>query len=137
MPEKARIVEYFYARVRHSPGEGRRLLEHLSEKGVNLIAFTGFPAGEDLAQLDFFPEEVEALKSAAADAGIELVGPRKAFLIQGDDRLGALHDYHLRLANAGVNVHAANGVVDGEGRFGYIIWVKPAEFDRAARALGI
>ena len=33
------------------------------------------------------------------------------------------------------NVHAANGVSDGSGRFGYILWVKPEDFDRAAKAL--
>ena len=136
MAESVRVVDYFYATVGDRPGEGRRLLEHLSEKAVNLVAFTGFPSGGGRAQLDFVTDDVSALHEAAADAGIDLVGPKKALLIQGDDRVGALHDAHLRLANAGVNVHAANGVTDGSGRYGYVIWVKPEEFDLAARALG-
>jgi hypothetical protein len=137
MAETIRIVEYFYATVGDQPGEGRRLLEHLSEQGLNLIAFTGFPLDEEHAQLVFFPDRPELLKTAAADAGIPLVGPKRAFLIQGEDRIGALHDYHLRLANAGVNVHASNGVVDGSGRFGYVLWVKPEHFDKASHALGV
>ena len=34
--EKVRIVEYLCATVGHTSGEGRRLLEHLSEKGVKV-----------------------------------------------------------------------------------------------------
>ena len=137
MAETIRKVEYFYATVEDRPAEGRRLLEHLSEKGVNLMAFTACPVGEGRAQLDFFPERAELLQKAAADAGVSLVGPKRAFLIQGEDRVGALHEHHLRLANAGVNVHAANGVTDGRGRFGYVLWVKPEDYEQAARALGV
>ena len=137
MAETVRKVEYFYATVSDKPGEGRRLLEHLSEKGVNLVAFTAFPISGNQAQLDFFPENPEQLQKVAADAGITLVGPKKAFLIQGEDRVGVLHEHHLKLSNAGINVHAANGVCDGSGRFGYVLWVKPEDYEAAARALGV
>jgi hypothetical protein len=137
MPDRVRIVEYFYARVGDKPGEGRRLLEHLSERGINLIAFTAFPADQGQTQLDFIPERPDELQKAAGDAGLELIGPKKALLIQGDDRIGVLHEHHLTLANAGVNVHASNGVCDGTGRFGFILWVDPGDFEKAAYALGV
>ena len=136
MAETVRRVEYFYATVEDKPGEGRRLLEHLSEKGVNLLAFTAFPVGAGRSQLDFFPENAGLLRKAATDAGINLAGPKRAFLIQGEDRIGALHENHLKLSNAGINAYAANGVIDGSGRFGYILWVKPEDYDKTARALG-
>ena len=135
MAESVHRIEYFYARVSDKPGEGRRLLEHLSERGVNLIAFTAFPVDGGLSQLDFIPENPEQLQKAAADAGIELVGPKRAFLIQGRDRIGALHEHHLKLANAGINIHAANGVVDGGGRFGFVLWVRPQDYEKAAKIL--
>jgi hypothetical protein len=137
MAETIRKIEYFYAVVADRPGEGRRLLEHLSEKSINLVAFTAFPVGDGRSQLDFFPDDPEQLKTAAADAGITLVGPKKAFFACGDDRIGALHEHHLRLSNAGINIHAANGTTDGRGRFGFILWVKPEDFEKAARALGV
>ena len=65
------------------------------------------------------------------------MGPKKAFLIQGNDRTGVLVDYHLRLAYAGVNVYAANGTSGGRGRFGFILWVRPEDFEKAAKALGL
>jgi hypothetical protein len=113
------------------------LLEFLSAHSVNLTAFTAFPRGDGRAQLDFFPENTETLHQAAKEAGIDLVGPKQAFLIQGDDRTGVLVEHHLRLADAGVNVYAANGVNDGRGRFGYVLWVRPEDYLKAARALGV
>jgi hypothetical protein len=135
MSSTVKEVEYFYSKVFDKPGEAKKLLEFLSEKQVNLHAFIAFPLGNGQSQLDFFPADPELLKKAAADADISLIGPKKAFLIQGDDRIGALYDFHLKLSNAGVNIHACNGVVDGTGRFGYVIWVNPIDYEKAAAAL--
>ena len=87
MSSTVKEVEYFYSLVADKPGESRKLLEFLSEKEVNLQTFTAFPAGEGKSQLDFFPTDPELLKKAADDAGIRLVGPKKAFLLQGEDLL--------------------------------------------------
>jgi hypothetical protein len=128
-------VEYYYSEVADKPGEARKLLEFLSEKKVNLLALTAFPLGDGRSQIDFFPTDSEKLKSAAGDAGISLVGPKKAFLIQGEDKVGALYEFHLKLSNAGINIHASNGAVDGTGRFAYVIWVNPDDYENASKAL--
>lgn len=135
MSSTVKEVDYYYAIVADRPGEARKLLEFLSEKMVNLLALTAFPVGDGQSQIDFFPAEPEALKKAAEDAQVSLVGPKKAFMIQGVDRIGALYDFHLKLANAGINIFACNGVVDGTGRFGYVIWVDPADHENASKAL--
>jgi len=137
MAETIKKAEYYYAIVEDKPGEARKLLEFCSARGVSLTNLTAFPAGEGKAQIDFFPEDVEMLKMAAEEAGIPLIGPKKAFMIQGDDRIGVLIEYHLRLAGAGINVYAANGTNDGRGGFGYVIWVRPEDYDKAAEALGL
>jgi hypothetical protein len=137
MAEAVKKVEYYYAVVMDGPGEARRLLEFCSAHGVNLINFTAFPIGEGEVQMDFFPEDSQKLRMASEEAGIPLTGPKKAFLIRGEDRLGVLIEHHLRLADAGINVYAANGTTDGRGGFGYIIWVAEDDYDRAAQALGV
>jgi hypothetical protein len=137
MPEIITKVDYYYTKVEDLPGAGRRILEHISEQGVNLIAFTAFPLGAGYTQLDFIPDNADLLIKAAADAGVTLVGPKKAFLIQGDDRIGALHEHHLKLANAGISVTASNGVSDGKGRFGFVLWVNQEVVEQAARALAV
>jgi hypothetical protein len=56
--------------------------------------------------------------------------------VRGDDELGALAEIHGTLADARVNVVAANGVTDGKGSFGYVIYLRPEEVETAAVALG-
>lgn len=135
MLSSVKEVEYYYTILADKPGEARKLLEFLSERSVNLLALTVFPVGDGQSQMDLFPAEPEMLKKAAEDAEITLVGPKKAFLLQGEDRIGALYDVHLKLSNAGINIYAASGVVDGTGRFGYLIWVDPADFEEASKVL--
>jgi hypothetical protein len=130
-----RRVEYFYITIEDRPGEGARVLERLKTADVNLIAFTAFPIGEGKTQLDFFPDNLEAFRTALGDASEDLVGPKRAFLIQGEDRPGAVVELHQRLAATGINAYAANGVSNGHGAFGYVLWVRPEEYEKAASAL--
>jgi predicted amino acid-binding ACT domain protein len=58
-------------------------------------------------------------------------------LVQGDDKLGALTEIHRKLSLANVNVYAASGVTDGAGSFGYLIYIRPEQFDNALAALGL
>jgi hypothetical protein len=56
-------------------------------------------------------------------------------LVQGDDHLGALAEIHRRLLDIGVSIYASTGVTDGEGHYGYVIYVKEEDHQAAARAL--
>jgi hypothetical protein len=132
MADKIQVIDTYHVIVGDTPGEGRRLLEHISEKGVNLRAFTAFPVGDGKTRLSFVTERITRLQEAAVDAGLELLGPDRAFMIHGEDRIGALHQYHLVLANAGVNVAASSCVIDDNGQFGFILWVNAEDFDKAA-----
>ena len=136
MADTVRSVEYYYVTVSDTPGEGQRVLSALKDSGVNLIAFLGFPAGGGRSQLDLVPEDPESLKSAAASAGVTLSDAKRAFLIQGDDRVGAVADATAKLAEAGINLTAVAATGAGSGRYGMILWVPPADYERAAAALG-
>jgi len=136
MPDAISLVDYFYIEVPDRPGEGARVLRYLKEMGVNLQAFHAFPAGRR-AQVDFVPADPAAFKAAVKAAKWKVVGPKKAFLIQGDDRVGALVDYFAKLAEAKVNVTATDALSAGAGRFGAILWVKARDVKRAASALSV
>jgi len=137
MSTEVKSVSYFYATVSDKPGEGRKLLEFLSANSVSLSGFTAFPVEDGKTQLDFFPDDPGQLLIAAQEAGMKLTGPKKAFMIQGDDQIGALIEFHLRLADAGINVHAGNGVTDGAGRYGFVLWVDKKDYGKAAQILGV
>jgi hypothetical protein len=112
MADTIRLVDYFYVATTDKPGEGARMLRHLLGAGVNLTALHAFPAGRR-AQVDFVPTNAEAFKAAAKGAKWKVVGPKKAFVIEGEDRLGALADYFARLGDAKINVTAVDAVTAG------------------------
>ncbi|HEX9416928.1 MAG TPA: hypothetical protein VF895_09515 [Gaiellaceae bacterium] len=136
MADSVRGVDYYYVTSPDTPGEGQRILSTLKDGGVNLLAFLGFPLGDGQSQIDLVPEDPESLKEAAARAGIPLSHVKRAFLIQGDDRVGAVAETTTKLAEANVNITAAAATGAGSGRYGMILWVAQADYGRAADALG-
>jgi hypothetical protein len=132
-----RRVEYYYANVRDELGAAYRVLSQLAELGVNLLAFTVVPSGPSLAQFALFPEHPKKLAAEGRSAGLALDGPYHALLVQGDDELGALAGVHERLVDAGVDIFASSGVTDGRGSFGYLVYVREDQFERAASALEV
>jgi hypothetical protein len=135
MAESIRRVQYFYVMAPDKPGEGARALDTLRNAGVNLLAFSGFPAGKR-AQLDFVPENPAEFRAVARKAKWQVTGPKVGFLIEGDDRTGVMADIYGKLAAAKINIVASDAVVAGAGRFGAILWVKPRDVARTAKVLG-
>jgi len=130
-----RRVEYFHSTVVDQPGEAYKVLTALKGLGVDLLAFTTVPVGPDRTQLTLFPADPSRMVSEASRAGMEIDGPHTALLLQGDDEVGALVTMHEKLYRARVNVYASTGVSDGQGRFGYVIYVRAEDCDRATKAL--
>jgi hypothetical protein len=135
MADQVRKVSYFSIEKPDKPGEGAHLLKLLKDSGVNLLAFTAFPSGRK-AQMDLVPEDTEALKAAAKKMGLALSEQRSGFLVQGQDRVGAITDMTQKLADAGINIMALDAIAAGEGRFGAIFWIGPADIEKAERILG-
>jgi len=137
MAYKIRRVEYFYCSVVDQPGEAYKLLSELERSGINQLAFTAIPIGPNRTQLTLFPENSAKLITEANRNNFALDGPHPALLVQGDDELGALAEIHEILYEANVNVYASNGVTDSKGSFGYLLFVRPEEFERASSALNV
>jgi len=135
MAETVRQVEYFYTEVPNKVGEGAKALRTLKDAGVNLLAFSGFPVGRK-AQLDFFPADGAAFKQVAKANRWKLVGPKRGFLVQGDDRMGAIADLIGKLGDAKIEVIAIDAVSLGE-RYGALLWVTPRDAKKAATILGV
>src|SRR6266496_1855865 len=110
-----RKVAYFSMQVPNRPGVGAAMLQSIAEGRQNLLAFTGFPSAGG-AQVDFVPT-------------------KPAFLVQGEDRVGALVRILDALAKARINMVAMDAVTAGSRRFGAIFWVKPKDVARASRLL--
>lgn len=137
MAYSIRKINYFYTTVKDQPGEAYELLSQLSGLGISLLAFTAIPIGPSSTQFALFPDDDLKLKAEAAKAGLNMDGPHPAFLVQGDDELGALSEVHHKFYLANVNIYASSGVSDGKGSYGYVVYVRPADFERAAVAMAV
>ena len=136
MTDTVRKVDYYYVVVPDKPGECAKVLSALAAEGINLLAFSGFPSARK-GQLDLVPEDSNAFKLAAKKLKLKLSARKSGFLVQGDDRVGALNETLDRLAGAKINITAMDAISSGGGRYGAIFWVKPpAAVSRAAKLLG-
>jgi len=134
MADKIQRVDYCYVEVPDQPGEAARVFGALQEQGVSLLSMTAFPKGAGSAQIDLVAANGD-LEKAANKAGLKLSGKKQAFFLSGADRPGAVAAIFKKLADAKINVTAANAAC-GQTGFGMIFWVKPADLDAAAKAIG-
>jgi hypothetical protein len=134
MADTVRKVHYFSTSVPDKPGQTFKVLAALVSGGVNLLACSGTTHGRR-AQIDVVPENTRAFAASARKAGLVFSEKKSGFLIQGDDRPGALADHLKALAEANINVIAVDGLSAGSGRWGAIVWVGAADVPRAGRLL--
>ena len=130
-----RKVVYFSMQVPNRPGVGVQMLNAIAKGRQNLLAFTGFPNGAK-AQVDFVPARPVEFARGAKKAGVKLGKKKVAFLVQCEDRVGALVRILDKLAKARINMVAMDAVTAGNRRYGAIFWVKPKDVARASRLLG-
>jgi hypothetical protein len=135
MPDTIRKVDYYYITAPDKPGEGAKVFSALRDAGVNLLAVHAFPSARR-SQIDVVPADAVAFLAAAKSAGLKVSKPKTVFLIEGDDRVGAIVPTLSRLGAAGINVTAVSAIRAGIGRYGALLWVKPRDLRKAAEALG-
>jgi hypothetical protein len=136
MPDEVKRIDYYYVTVPDKPGEGARILESLRNAGINLVGVSAFPYARR-SQLDLIPEDGAAFVQAAKSAGLKLSKKRTGFLIQGEDRAGAVGDVVEKLADAKINVTSVQVFCAGSGRYGGMLWVKAPDLRKASKAMGV
>ena len=136
MPNSVRLTKYYKMMVPHKSGQGMKLLEHLQQSQVNLLAFLAFPKKSGKAQVDCVPVDPAKFTAAAQKVKWKIKGPKDCFIIDDKDQMGAFVPYAAKLAEAKINIRAAAAVTGGAGRCGAILWVNQKDVKKAAKALG-
>ena len=136
MADLMRTAQYFKVTIPDKTGTLAHMLTPLDDAGVNLLAVHAFPRNRR-TQVDVVPEDPTGFTSVAKPLKWKIQGPKVCFLVEGDDRPGALVDLTGQLASAKINLTAATAVTAGQGRFGAILWVKSRDVKKAAKVLGI
>lgn len=135
MTYETRKVNYCYVTASRRAGTAAAILQALKENGIDLLAFSGFPAGSGKAQIDLVADDLSSIKKVAKKRGWKLSKAKKGFLIRGSDEIGAIEQPISALAAKEINITAADAMSSGDGRYGMILWVKPKDYSRAAKAL--
>jgi hypothetical protein len=136
MADQARVVHSYSTSVPDEPGQAFKVLATLVSGGINLLGCSGTQI-EGRARIDVVPDDVGAFATLVERAGLDFRRQKVGFLVQGDDRPGALADSLSRLADTGINVGGVQGLSAGAGRWGAIVWIADRDFEAAARALGV
>jgi hypothetical protein len=135
MDDLIRTAHYFKVTIADKSGTLAHMLAPLYDAGVNLLAVHAFPRNRR-TQVDVVPEDPTAFTDVAKPLKWKIKGPKVCFLMEGDDRPGALVDLTDQLASAKINMTALTATTAGQGRFGAILWVKARDVKKAAKVLG-
>lgn len=135
MADRVREVDYYAVKMADKPGGGADVLALFRKERVSFTAIHAFPEGKRV-QVDFVPKDSRKFLRVARKAKLRVSKKKKAFMVEGTDRVGALGRVLEATAEANVNVTAVTAVCGGKGRFGAIFWVKPKDYRQAAKALG-
>ncbi len=131
----ARMLEYFNVTMNTRADEAYEVLDNLANLGVNFLAINAIPVGPESTQLTLFPEDASMLLAIARQAGLQLVGPYPAVIVQGEDEPGVLAGIHKKLQQDHIHAMATSAITDGKGRYGCILYLRSEDAVRAVNAL--
>ncbi|MGD9495014.1 MAG: ACT domain-containing protein [Armatimonadota bacterium] len=133
MAHTIRQVTAVVMQVEDRVGMLYEVLSVLRDAGVNMLAIASLR--RQGTALMAIPEDVQAVRQLAMRHGVSLQ-TRQVFLIEGDDRVGALCDITKAIADAGINIEDI-AALSAAKRYAAVITFADADLEAAAKALGL
>ncbi len=133
MSHTIRQVTAAVVQVSDEVGVLHRVLCVLRDAGVNMLAIAS-QRRQGMA-LMAIPEDMMAVRDLAGQRGVHMQ-TRQVFLIEGDDRVGALCDITKSLADAGISIEDV-AALSASRRYAAVLTFADADLEAAAKALGL
>jgi|LSQX01.1.fsa_nt_gb hypothetical protein len=133
MGHTIRQVTAAVIQVTDEVGVLHRVLCVLRDAGVNMLAIAS--QRRQGTALMAIPEDVDTVRSLAAQQGVHLQ-TRQVFLIEGDDRVGALCEITKAIADAGISIEDV-AALSASHRYAAVITFADADLEAAATIFGL
>jgi hypothetical protein len=129
-----KLVTYFKTGLEDRPGTLLSFAMELKKKNLALLGLWGYATHSGQGELYCIPKSPDKFRKIYGPSSI-MMEEGKGIFAKGADRTGALVKTLEKLSEAGVNIIATQAIAVG-GTYGSLIWVAPADIDRAAKAVG-
>ncbi len=133
MGHTIRQVTAVVMQVDDEVGMLHRVLCVLRDAGVNMIAISS--QRRQGTALMAIPEDVDSVRKLAAQSGVHLQ-TRPVFLIEGDDRVGALCDITKSIEDIGINIEDI-AALSASRRYAAVLTFADADLEAAAKCFGL
>ncbi|MGI5819107.1 MAG: ACT domain-containing protein [Armatimonadota bacterium] len=133
MGHSIRQVTAVVMQVEDKVGVLNRVLCVLRDSGVNMLAIAS--QRRQGTALMAITEDADAVRKLASDQGVRLT-TRQVFLIEGDDRVGALCDITRAISEAGINIEDV-AALSATRRYAAVLTFADADLEAAGKALGL
>jgi hypothetical protein len=127
-------VKFLKTNVKNQPGELLAIMRNLMSKKISLKSIWGFSKQGGESELVVIAKDIEKIKSDWTSSGMA-VEEGTTFFIKGTDKAGALIKHLQVLADVQINLKAINAIAVS-GKYGTLVWVDPADVEKASQVLG-
>ncbi len=133
MGHSIRQVTAVVMQVEDEVGVLHQVLRTLRDAGVDMLAIAS--QRRRGTALMAIPEDVGNVRQLAAERGVALQ-TRQVFLVEGNDRVGALCDITEAITEAEINIEDVAALSAGK-RYTAVLTFADADLEAAAEALGL
>ena len=112
-----------------------RSSRHLAGQGVNLLALNTMPLGPDATQLTLFPEDAPRLRRPPGPPASRSKARTARCSCRARTSSARSPRSTASSTAPGVEVYASNAVTDGRGFYGYVLYMRPQDSEKAAALL--
>lgn len=100
---------YFSVSAEDRPGELAQFMVNLREHGLDLAGLWGFSLGDSKAQIIIVAKDPERFREIVSSTTLRVM-EGECVRLEGDDRVGILHEVLSRIAGENINIHAIDAV---------------------------